>query len=519
MRAKSSMVAMALALGAGLFTRAPVARAAGIEDLVQGAVGTGRAAAVGRANDFLATVLNPANLAVVPRLGGGFEARIPILQGCYQRAYDERVQYKQPGISSTFVGTESFADECNRARPVLAGNLGFAMPIKRRWGVGLGVFTPPAVGGSRYGSNTVLTVFPSPEERYTPTLEGVSSSTRQMGMARDGVTATLMAGVGFMPVPWLRMGVSLGYGVASVYSRSVVSVRGGSFRDAEILAEVRAHSWFIPRATGSVVLSPTKSFDVFAVATYQGDIRAKGTLDLTANGITGAPRTNCRSATPGSRCRIDDVELTVPFPKAEITAGFRYAHLRRERARGMDPMRDEWFDVEVQGVWTKTSDVDEFRLKIHDAKPGDDLTNAPKVQLGNADTASVSYVKTETTIPKFWKDTLSVRAGMDVQVLPGRLTLRGGASWASSATPIEYMNIDYWPVQKIGMHFGASVAVSNIKIHAAWAHLFYQPVNVAVGTGRVVDSASTDDQKSTGVNEGYFRAMQDIFSLQVNATF
>jgi hypothetical protein len=491
-------------------------RAAGIEDTVGGGMGLGRAAYVARVNDFMAIALNPANLAVAPRADFGFELRLPVLQSCFDREIDPNVEYKQPGVYEGFQGSESFGRVCNEAIPSPTANLGWSNSFDG-WGYGIGVFTPGAVGASSYGRGTIVSWFPSESERHQTTDTGVESPNRQMGMKRDGVLAFLMLGLGAAPSKELRFGVSAGWGVANVYNKSVVSVLGGTFRDQEIVNELRVTDWAIPRVVSSIVFSPTDMLDLFAVANYQGDIDGRGRATLTANGIQGAPLKSCSAMNPGTHCYIDDVRLQVPFPTMEATFGARFGLPRRPRERVLDPMKDEYFDIELDAAWTQTSKVQDFKVTLHDKEVTD--PDVPRIQFANAEDASTSYPRKSTLVPKRWRDTWSVRAGSDINLVPGVFTVRGGFSFTQRATPVEYMNIDYWPVQKLGIHAGTTVAFGRFKLTAAYARLIYQTVKVQVGTGGVKDIASLQEVQSTGVNEGTFRASQNVFSFQLNAGF
>src|SRR5690606_34605131 len=149
----------------------------------------------------------------------GFELRLPVLQACYDREVDPNVEYKQPNAYEGFRGTEFVGKVCNDAAPGLTANTGFAQSFDSGWGYGIGLFTPAAVGSSRWGNDTIVSWFPSDEEMYQVTTEGVQSPTRQMGIERDAVTAFLMLGIAAAPIPQLRFGVSGGWGVASIYNK------------------------------------------------------------------------------------------------------------------------------------------------------------------------------------------------------------------------------------------------------------------------------------------------------------
>ena len=475
-------------------------------------MGLGRAAYYARVNDFMATLQNPANLAVVPKGDLGLELRLPVLSACYDRARNAALQYKT--VDDQVV--ESFGRTCNAASPAPTANVGWAKSFDTGWGYGIGLFTPAASGSSKYGSSVNRTLYPNEGEPYPLTTTGTESPTRQMGIEREGVLAYLMAGLAVQPIKQLRFGVSAGVGFANVYNKSMVSLEGGTFNDQEVVNEIRAVDYAIPRVAGSAVLSPVDSFDLVAVVQYQGDIDAKGHADLTANGIR-ARRRDCSQPNPGSHCRLDGVRLKVPFPTLEVTFGARYAKRRVARERVLDPMKDEVFDVEIDAAWAQTSHVGEFAVQLHDRAPG--APGFPTIQFANGEGLPASPIRKVTAIPKNWRDTWTVRVGGDWNIIQERLALRAGASYATRAAPLEYMNIDYMPVQKLGLHFGATMAFGRYRLTAAYAHLFYQEIVVGVGEGLVKEIATLKEDQASAVNEGTFTGALNVLSLQVNAQF
>lgn len=516
-RAAAGVAAAASLLSASAWSSD--AKAAGIEDTVGGAVGLGRAAYFARVNDFMAVLQNPANLSILPRGDLGAELRLPVSKVCYDRAYnpDIAASYKHDSMGNL---AESFEQVCNDDFPLPTANIGWARSYENGWGWGIGLFTPAGVGGAHYGKDTNVTVSASPMEPYTPTTTGIESPTRQLGISREAVAATLMLGLGYQPHPMLRLGASFGAGFGSVRNQNMVSASGGTFRDQEIINELFVRDSFIPRATAALVFAPvntTSSLEFFGTLMYQDDIKGTGYTDLTANGISGAPLKSCLDPNPGTHCRIDGVKLTVPMTKLEATFGIRYAYRRTKRERALNPMKDEYFDIEVDASWAQTSHVDGFHVTLHDKMlngPG-----SPHVQFGNYEGAPALPVQPTTMIPKYWNDTWTIRAGTDINIAPETFTLRLGGSFATNAVPVAYMNTDYLPVQKIGAHVGATLALGTYKITLAYAHVFFQTVDVPLGQGKVVDIAVNFADRAQAVNEGRFTGGMDVLSLQLNAQF
>jgi hypothetical protein len=333
-----------------------------------------------------------------------------------------------------------------------------------------------------------------------------------------------MAGIGYQIMPELRIGLSVGAGFADINFKNVASVQGDTFLDQEVLTNVHVKDWFVPRATFSIVGSPIDSLDLMAQVTVNGDIKASGHVDAQANGITGAPRGNCKTTEPGPYCRVEDVTLKVPYSRVELYIGARYGFVRPGHAHGtkFDPMKDEAGDIELDAYFVNTGNVDAYRLDLYDAGNPDDLA---RVSFSTNPAARGVGLPARALIPHNWRNTYGIRIGGDYNVIPSRLAVRGGFSYESSAIRSDYMNPDYFAQQKFGLHIGASLRVhSMVKLSVAYAHIFYGNVNTGVGQGKVPEIAAVpamppDTVPAQPVNEGTYRARQDIISLQGNIDF
>jgi hypothetical protein len=497
---------------------AHTALAAGVEDTVGGAIALGRAANYARVNDFMATWQNPANLAVIPGTDVGLELRVPFFVACFDRARDPNKLYKVPDQSTGFQGEESFAQVCNKARPMPSGNLGIAKSYNSGWGWGLGFFTPAGTSSLKFGSDTVVTWPPYfSNEQAKITQNGSESANRYLLLDRKVMAGWLMAGLGVSPIKQLRLGVSAGWGFANVAYKNAASLTGQTFQDQEVLNDVHVQDWFVPRFTGSVVVTPVAFLDIMGQVTYTGDVEAKGHVDITANGIKGAKRGNCTADDPGPYCRINGAKLTAPYQPLEATLGVRYAYARHGKKRVLDPLADEVFDVEIDGYWAQTSHVKDFTLDLYSQTPG--TPGAPHIDFTSDPAGSPAPLPPRAVLPHHWRDTYGVRLGGDYVVLPSILALRLGVSYESRAVPLQYMSIDYWPVQKLGIHAGLTGAIGPIKLSVGYAHFFNQTLTVLVGTGKVTEVTALDQQLAQAVNEGRYTSSIDVVSLQGNYRF
>lgn len=494
--------------------------AAGIEDTMTGTINLGRAANYLRVSDFMATWQNPANLALVPSTDLGGELRLPLLHACFDRAKDNSAMYRVNDPATGAMGSESFQNVCNDGSRIPTGNFGFAQAFDSGWGWGIGFFTPAANAASKYGDRTVVSQYPLAGETLPLTTSGTESPNRFLLLERTVIGGFLQAGAGVQLDRMFRIGASVGLGFAKLDNLNVASVQGGTFRDQEVLTNIQASDWAIPRATLSAVFAPADSFETMASLTYQGDVHATGDVFFNTNGIQGAPLTDCRAvspAKPGPHCVSHDASVRVPFPTLEATLGARYAKRRFLRTRSLDPIHDEIWDVEVNGYWSQTSNVDADRVELYDQAPG--APGSTNLVFSSAPNAAALSVPANIEIPHHWRDTFGVRAGGDYNLVPGRFSLRAGISYETRAVPVEYMNIDAWPVAKLGLHVGATLAIDNVRLSAGYAHVFFQPVDVGVGAGRVDEIVSQQPNRAQPVNEGYYQAALDVVSLQANVAF
>jgi hypothetical protein len=272
------------------------------------------------------------------------------------------------------------------------------------------------------------------------------------------------------------------------------------------------------------VAVPAPWLELFGVVTYQDDFRGEGHVDFTANGIRGEPLADCRARDPGTHCRLVGVRMKLPQTRLEATWGVRFAGRRSARTRTLEAPKAELWDLELQASWAETSHVAATRLRFHD-DPGpqgsNELDRRPRIQLSSSPDPAVTsaVLPTGGSVPMRWRDTWTLRAGGDYNVLPGRLALRAGVSYATRAVPIETMSIVAWPVQKVGLHVGVTAAFGQYKLSLAYAHLFYQQIDVPLGSGQLKENVRLDPERANAINEGRYRAALDVVSLQLNTTF
>jgi hypothetical protein len=180
-------------------------------------------------------------------------------------------------------------------------------------------------------------------------------------------------------------------------------------------------------------------------------------------------------------------------------------------------MEDELWDVEMNLYWVDTGNVDAFRLTLYDVPPSD--PRAGRIDFTSDPSGSPSPLPPNATIPHRWKSTYGLRVGGDWNIMQSFLAVRAGFSYESSAMRTAYANLDYYPVNRYGLHAGASIVLGIATLSIAYAHIFYNQLNVPVGRGRVPEIVALDRGQAQAINDGHYNARADILSFQGNVSF
>lgn len=137
--------------------------------------------------------------------------------------------------------------------------------------------------------------------------------------------------------------------------------------------------------------------------------------------------------------------------------GVRYAYA---------PAGSEVFDVEADVVYEAWSVVDAFRIRF-----------GGEMAIGQDVGPDYKRPMSPVTVPKDWKDTVSVRVGGDYNVLlptgmrPG-LALRIGGFYESPAVPEETTNLDFLSFHRFGIGTGFTFSWYAFDLSLAYSHIF-----------------------------------------------
>jgi long-chain fatty acid transport protein len=190
-----------------------------------------------------------------------------------------------------------------------------------------------------------------------------------------------------------------------------------------------------------------------------------------------------------SRARVVGTVTAPPIARA----GLRYQHAR-------------WFDAEVSLVrefWSVfthgRTDARDVGVNVAVAVPGLNL--------------SAPYM----VWPKEYRDTWCLRAGGDLHVVPGVLTVRAGGYVEESAIPEETLDPIMYDANKVGVGYGFTLGYFGLSLTGAYQHVFLETRQVR--RSRVVNAAplaaypvlGTPGQ--TRVALGTYQASFDILSV------
>ena len=157
----------------------------------------------------------------------------------------------------------------------------------------------------------------------------------------------------------------------------------------------------------------------------------------------------------------NNVNVILPLPLS-VRVGARYRGLAGTFER---------FDVELDVEYETWSRVNDFTVDTHGLFGTFQGADVPLGQI---------------KIAKAWRDTVGVKLGGDVAVIPGRLALRGGAFYETAVSPASHANIDFAGGAMFGGSIGGSVALGpRFELVLAYQLRHQQTVTVSEADARV----------------------------------
>lgn len=194
----------------------------------------------------------------------------------------------------------------------------------------------------------------------------------------------------------------------------------------------------------------------------------------------------------------DDIRVTMPLTlPATVRGGVRYIHYAKDR---------QWFDLELAAEWEGWSAIDKYDVQVSGRISGQEIQD---LRLG-----------------KNWRDTVSVRLGGDVNVIPKHLTVRAGGYFESAATPNAFSHLDFPSFMRGGLGAGITAGGRGIYGTLGFLHVFQESRQVSELEGKVfqqrpVRPCPEECGGASGVpaNAGRFTSRFEILNLGIELRF
>jgi hypothetical protein len=470
------------------------AHAGGLEYAGAGTQALGRAGAVAaRADDPMVLMYNPAGLVELRGTQLMLNANLALMNACVDPiGYYGWGTYWGPshgGKPSRFTDARGNTTELQLGRDVGPAEqayydgvydtvcldqgvtpvpqLGLTARLSNRFGIGIGMIFPSVTPHGKWGSN----------EGIIQGAAGLRPAATRYEMTNSGTVGMFPTlGAAYKIAEWLRIGASFRWGVINVDNTSMVALQVGTTP-----VHVRATDWFIPEFTTSIHIVPTDAIDFVGGFHYQSDLNAAGTIDFTSGLYDTA-------AIP--RHTVDKLKsVTQKFPWSAWGA-LRFASRLAPRPHGdgnddlkvthgntvHDAFQDERFDIELDVHY-------EMNARHRDLSVAGEPNQVVEFQSISGNVSTVPYPDVSmpvTTIQKRWKDQISARLGGSYNILPGVFGISAGAHYENRGVDPAYMQVDYWPLQRVGLHAGVRFRIAHsIDLLFSYAHIFQETLIVS----------------------------------------
>jgi long-subunit fatty acid transport protein len=405
--------------------------------------------------------------------GGGRPIRLPDAS----TGEETILSLGQPGPDGQFGAAEQafYVDPldtvCMDQHVVPVPQIALTWRITEDLGVGLGLIFPAVTPQGSWGD----------ENGIIHTDDGLRpAATRYMLLNANSTGMFPTLGVGYRLARWLRVGAAFDWGLIASNVSLMAATSGGTAPNGDIITELQAWDLFVPGFTASIHVVPIDSIDIVAAFRYQDAFHAEnGTVDLTT-GVFNPD--GVRHTTP-----IELVEVHQDLPW-KLRLGIRYADRLAPRPTGAgggpvvpdrtvhDPLQDEKWDIEIDAEYQLNSRnqeqwvvYEEEQLLYFEGTSGD-LTA----------TQYPAPSQPPTIIQKRWQDQISLRAGGTYNLFPGIFGISAGAHYENRGVDPDFMQIDYWPVSRVGLHTGIIVRINGFAdLLLSYAHIFQETIVVA----------------------------------------
>ncbi len=520
--------------------------AGGLEYSAPGAAALGRAGAVtARADNPMVLEYNPAGLAELRGTQFLFDLNLAIFSACVdpigyygwgtynpsagggpselinsQTGEQETIYL---GIPSSYVEQgrisqqqydqaqdyyEDFLDTvCMKQQYVPIPQLVLTKRISESLGIGAGLLFPAQQPVGQWGGENGVIIGESGDVRPSPVRY------MQLRSSQIGLFPTIGLGYRIPGIERIRLGFALQWGMIGFTETAMAGSSGGTTPRGDAVYEGHAEDFFVPAVNVSAHIVPIDALDIVVGFKWQDKFDGDGDLYITT-GVFDPTIVPIES-----KVKIDSATQRMPW---KLRGGIRFADRIVPRPDGTgdlegdeatkdmihDPLSDERWDIELDVEFQKNS-LNQSRNIYY--PPGEVIwiENATGERRAVSYPAQVTDADGETTVTpsifeKRWKDQLSVRLGGTVNVLRGVLGVSVGGHWENRGIDPNYMQLDFWPVSRWGLHGGLIVRLfRSFDLTLSYAHIFQETIVVQPPPhlpASEIDANATDPSTADKIN-------------------
>jgi hypothetical protein len=444
---------------------------------------------IARASDPLATTFNPAGLA-------GQATRITIQNNLlfHRTCFTRLKAASDTSIDPLADPTGHYPRVCSDIEPAFNPQLGATIRLTDRLGIGALVIGPSSAGERNW-----------PEFVEDGTGQRRAAPQRYLLTRQAGIIVFPTIGIGYEVIANLRIGLSLGWGLAQVKNAGATAAlaSGGQSPDNDIRANLQVRDYFIPRVTAGGLWGVSPNVDVAGVFQWTDSLRAVGDVGTATSYYTAANArgddsrvgygdtifSDCGTGRPQDAGKCgggDNAKAKIALPM-EAKVGIRFHQARGidesraslgpdqpvAKSYRRDPMVHDLFDAEIDLTWSNNSAINAFEIRFPS-----DTSGGGRLPVSGIN----AQIPPNADQPRQYKDVFGVRVGGDWNVLPDRLALRAGAYFESNGARDQFQHIDFAASQRFGLALGGTYRIrlgndpsrtDAIEIMAGYGHTFF----------------------------------------------
>jgi long-subunit fatty acid transport protein len=441
---KKNWLTLACLLALSLPVPSP-ARAGGIEIGDQGAIAMGRGGAFAvRADDGSALTFNPAGLARIDGSHIYYNHRVVYGESEFRRARTLDWSDATHGVPRlvTFEGVKN-EEPLFALGPMLTVVSDFGLD---QWAFAAGVYAPPAVGHVKY-----------PED----------GPQRYMLVEQDVIMVLYTLGAAWQPHPRVAAGITLSY--VDVPRLAFEMVVDGNVAPQQVNPE-QSRFDVRTRVEGADRMGMTGNFGLWYEPLDGLQLALAGqflpiTVDSESRLSLEAEHLELDDDIVITKDGQPDNRVTFRFRMPmKFRAGIRYVHTRGDR---------ELFDVELDLHYDLWSMMDAYTMDAG-------ITTELMGQVLTID---------QVIIEKNFRDTLSIRLGGDLHVVPGWLSVRAGFFYETPAVRKGYAFLDAYSFHRYGPSGGFTLHLPHVDLSLAYTYLAQNVLVVTEEESRIYQQA------------------------------